>query len=234
MADLSDFLGHILEEITRARVFADAEAVRTAKRYASDPDGLLQYFAVPRLRLPNIEITAPMIVRTVPDGYVEQTNPDVLGPAVAGGVASVLTQQKIRISTAAITDLIKADPLLSKGILSQTAADTLSAQIGSQFKSTATRQKSAAAIHAEVVALIRQQIDETLKKLPRSPVGIGIDASTSAVKEFNVQAGQGANVLYVKMSISEDALEIEFERPAEPAPDGQPAPAPGIKRLTPE
>lgn len=234
MADLSDFLGHILEEITRARVLADAEAVRTAKRYAADPDGLLQYFAVPRLRLPNVEITAPVIVKLVPDGHVEKTDPDVLGPAVAGDVVNVLTQQKIRIAATAIIALIKADPSLSKGILNQTAADTLSAQIGSQIKPAATRQKSAAAIHAEVVGMIRKQIDETLKRLPRSPVGIGIDASSAAVKEFSVPAGQGASVLYVKMSISEDALEIEFERPAEPAPDGQPAPAPGIKRLTPE
>jgi hypothetical protein len=74
---------------------------------------------------------------------------------------------------------------------------------------------------------------KTLQALPRSPAGIGIDATTSAVKEFSTAAGQGANVLYVKMSISEDALEIEFEQPAEPVP-GQPPPPPVIKRLSPE
>jgi hypothetical protein len=234
MAELSDFLGHILEEITRARVSADAEAVRTAKRYAADPDKLLKYFPVPRVRLPNVEITAPMIVTVVPEGYVEKTDPDLLSQTVAADLLRMLTQQKIKISTAEITNVIKADPSLSKGYLSQSSADTLSVKIGNQIKTPASKVKSSKQIHAEVVALIRQQIVQTLQALPLSPVGIGIDAATSAVKEFNPPTGQGANVLYVKMSISEEALEIEFEQLSEPVPVGQPTPVPGIKRLSPE
>jgi hypothetical protein len=233
MADLSDFLGHILEEITRARVSADTEAVRTAKRYAADPDGLLKYFSVPRVRLPNVEITAPMIVKLVPDGHVERTNPDLLSQTVAADLLKMLTQQSIKISTGEIVSVIQADPSLSKGYLSQSSADTLSVQIGHQIKTPASREKSSEEIHAEVVSLIRQQIVRTLQTLPLSPVGIGIDATTSAVREFRSPAGQGADVLYVKMSISEEALEIEFEQPPEPAP-GQPTPVAGIKRLSPE
>lgn len=234
MAELSDFLGHILKEITRARVSADAEAVRTAKRYASDPDGLLRYFAVPRVRLPNIEITAPMIVSAVPEGYVEKTDPDLLSHTIAADLLKMLTQQKINISTAEIINVIKADPSLSKGYLSPSLADTLSIKIGDRIKPSASREKNSEAIHAKVISLIREQIVRTLQTLPLSPVGIGIDATTSAVREFNRTASQGANVLYVKMSISEEALEIEFKELPEPVPDGQPTPMPEIKRLSPE
>ncbi len=234
MAELSEFLGHILEEITRARVSADVEAVRIAKKYASDPDGLLQCFPVPRMRLPNIEITAPMIVSILPDGYVEKTDPGLLSHTLAADLLKMLTQHKIRINTTEIINIIKADPLLSKGYLSQSAADTLSIQIGDLIKTAASRVKDWEAIHAEVVAHIREQIDLTLKTLPLSPVGIGIDATTSAVSEFNRTASQGSNVLYVKMSISEEALEIEFKEPSEPVPPGQPTPLPEIKRLSPE
>jgi hypothetical protein len=234
MAELSDFLGHILEEITRARVSADAEAVRTAKRYASDPDGLLRYFPVPRVRLPNVEITAPMIVSIVPEGHVEKTDPDLLSRTIAADLFKMLTRRKIKITTTEIIKIIKADPSLSKGYVSQSSADILSVQVGNQIKTPASKAKGSEEIHAEVVALIRQQIALTLQTLPLSPVGIGIDARTSVVKEFSQPAGQGANVLYVKMSISEDALEIEFEQPSEPVPDGKPPSLPGIKRLSPE
>lgn len=234
MAELSDFLGHILEEVTRARVLADAEAVRIAKRYASDPDGLLRYFPVPRVRLPNVEITAPMIVSIVPEGHVEKTDPDLLSGTIAADLLKILIRRKIKITTTEIANVIKADPSLSKGYLSQSSADTLSVQIGDRIKTPASRAKTSEEIHADVVSLIRQQIVQTLQTLPLSPVGIGIDARTSAVKEFSAPAGQGANVLYVKMSISEDALEIEFEQPSEPVPAGQPTPTPGIKRLSPE
>lgn len=234
MAELSDFLGHILAEITRARALADAEAVRTAKRYAADPDGLLKYFAVPRVRLPNVEITAPMVVTMVPEGQVEKTDPHLLSQTVAADILKMLTQQKIKVNTTEIINVIEADPALSKGYVSGSAADALSAKIGGRIETPASRERSTEEVHAEVVALIRRQIVQTLQALPRSPAGIGIDARTSAVKEFSAPAGQGAHVLYVKMTISEDALEIEFEQPSEPPPAGQPAPAPGIKRLSPE
>jgi hypothetical protein len=234
MAELADFLGHILEEITRARVSADAEAIRTAKRYASDPDGLLRYFPVPRLRLPNIEITAPLIVSTVPEGHLEKTDPQMLSQAVAADLVRVLTQREIRISTAEIIAVIKEDPSLSNGYVSQSSADTLSVQIGNRLKLPASDEKKSGDLHAEVVSLIRKQIVLTLNGLPLSPVGIGIDARTSAVKEANRSAGQGANVLYVKMSISEEALDIEFKEPPLPVTAGQPTPPPEIKRLSPE
>jgi hypothetical protein len=215
-------------------VSADAEAVRTAKQYAADPDGLLKHFAVPRVRLSNVEITAPMIVTIVPAGYVEKTDPDLLSQTVAADLLKMLTEHKIRVTTADIVKIIEADASLSKGYLSQSSVDSLSVKIGDQIKVPASRTKSSEQAHAEVAALIREQIGKTLQALPRSPVGIGIDATTSAVREFSRPAGQGANVLYVKMSISEEAMEIEFEQPPEPAPDGKPAPAPGIKRLSPE
>ena len=233
MADLSDFLGHVLEEITRARVLADLEAVRTAKSYASDPDGLLQYFAVPRLRLPNVEITAPMIVTLVPAGAAARTDPDILSRTVSEEIWKFLTGRKIRITIDTIVSVIKADPSLSKGYLEASSADTLSAGIGNQFKVQATKTQSAEAGHAAVVAVVREQLTRILQSLPHAPVGIGIDATTSTVREFASPAGEGAKVVYVKMSISEEALEIEFEPPPEAVP-GEPAAAPKIRRLSPE
>src|SRR3989442_8134315 len=60
MPYLGDYLGHLLSEITTARVQADLESVRIADLYASHP--LLRHMAVPRFRLPNVTIDAPVVI----------------------------------------------------------------------------------------------------------------------------------------------------------------------------
>ena len=63
MPYLGDYLGHLLSEITNARVQADLESVRVADLYASHP--LLKHMAVPRFRLPTITIDAPVVMRNM-------------------------------------------------------------------------------------------------------------------------------------------------------------------------
>jgi hypothetical protein len=97
MADLSEYLGHLLCEVTRARVMADQEAVRVARAYASDGGGLLRYFPVPRVRLPELEITVPVAVREIPEGYVETTAADMttFAKTLAAELGRVLTAQSL-------------------------------------------------------------------------------------------------------------------------------------------
>jgi len=221
MAELSDFLGHLLEEVTRARVQADFESIRVAKIYAADD--LLKTFAIPRMRLPNIEITAPVVIIDVPEGYMEKTDPNLLSQSVAKDVQQILTQNKKRLAITEIVKIIKEDASLSQGYLNETSADILSSKIGNQIKSSAE-------VHKQVVQLIHDQLIKTFQNLPRTTMGIEINAKTSAIKEFSQTAGQGANVIYFKMSITEDAMEIELKDPSEPVSNGQS----NIKRLLPE
>jgi hypothetical protein len=131
-------------------------------------------------------------------------------------------------------DIIKEDEFLSKGCLNETSVDTLSIKIGNQIKGTELKLTSSANVHKQVVSLIREQLIKTFNILPRKPLGIGINPKTSVIKEFNQATGQGgANVLYFKMSITEEALEIDFKDPSEPVPD-LPKTQPIIKRLSPE
>ena len=228
MPELSDFLGHILEEITRARIQADLEALRTARMYASDENGLLKNFAVPRMRLPNIEISAPVIITDVPEGYVEKTDPDLLSQTVANDLVTMLSERKIKIDIAQITKMIRANELLSKGYIGETSADTLSKNIGNQIR-LGTKGRSAGNVHKQVVSLIHEQLIKTFSALPRKPLGISIDPKTSAIREYNRTGGQSANVVYFKLSITEEALEINFKDPSELA-EGESK----IKRLVPE
>lgn len=60
MPHLGDFLGHVLSEITIARMQADLEALRVADFYASHP--LLRTMPVPRFRLPDVEVDIPIVI----------------------------------------------------------------------------------------------------------------------------------------------------------------------------
>ncbi len=65
MPYLGDYLGHLLSEITIARMQADLEAVRVAELYASHP--LLRTFPVPHFRLPDVDLDLPVVIKQVED-----------------------------------------------------------------------------------------------------------------------------------------------------------------------
>jgi hypothetical protein len=65
MPYLGDFLGHLLAEITMARVHADQEALRIAEMYAAHP--LLRSMPVPRFRLPTVTLDIPVAVEKMPE-----------------------------------------------------------------------------------------------------------------------------------------------------------------------
>ena len=61
MANLGDYIGQLLSEITIARMHADLEAVRVAELYAGHP--LLRHMPVPRFRLPDVQIDVPVVIK---------------------------------------------------------------------------------------------------------------------------------------------------------------------------
>jgi hypothetical protein len=84
MPFLGDYLGHLLSEITMARVQADLEAVRVAELYASHP--LLKNMAVPRFRLPTITLDVPVSVASMEEAKA--------GESPRGGVALPVLRER--------------------------------------------------------------------------------------------------------------------------------------------
>ena len=58
MPTLNEYLGGIFSSITDARVMADVQTVQVAEQYARHD--LLKHFAVPRMRIGDIELTKPV------------------------------------------------------------------------------------------------------------------------------------------------------------------------------
>lgn len=235
MADLSEYLGHLLCEVTRARVMADAEAVRTAARYLGDGSSLLRHFPVPRMRLPELEITVPVVVNEVPDGYTEQTDADprLFSRLLAENLAPVLSRQGLKLDTGEITRIILEDRQLSRGHLSEDVPELLSRQLQERVRMvsrtsgrTAARETALPAERfQEISVILREQIARTVESLPRRPAGIAVDARTSAVKNVG-DVGLAVNI---KLIIREESLEILLDDPGEGGSG-----APRIGRLVPE
>ena len=57
---LSDYVGFIFSEITRARVIADNASREIALKYAEDE--VLKNFSVPRFKIPEMELTIPVVI----------------------------------------------------------------------------------------------------------------------------------------------------------------------------
>ena len=76
---LGDYLGQLLSEITIARMHADLETVRLAELYATHP--LLKNFPVPHVRLPDVELELPVLIKTSEEAHPGQ-------PPRGGGLRS--------------------------------------------------------------------------------------------------------------------------------------------------
>lgn len=242
MSELSETLGHLLCEITRARMAADREAVRIARQYAEEADGLLRHFPVPRMRLPALELTLPVVVSHIPEGYVTQVAPDMLVTALSGRLKDALKALSIHVSTAEIRKIVRADPNLSQGLVDEQLASQLTGQLYDHTRRQLERRTSKAAATGaaeavppvgtsaerfkQIAAIIRTEVNHTLDALPQRPIGISVDARTQQVKETSQG---GSFCLNLKLNVTEDGLDMLFEE-AQPGQDGRPA----LSRLMPE
>ena len=60
MIPLSDYLGFIFSEITRAREIADRTSAQIAKVYSEDP--VMKFFSVPRFKIPEMALSIPVLI----------------------------------------------------------------------------------------------------------------------------------------------------------------------------
>lgn len=97
MPPLSEFLGHLMSEVVRARALADAESVRVAEMYAADP--LLRHLSVPRFRLPDLTIDVPMVINRIEGGSPAQ--PPMERPTLRKLFETIVMEQLERLGAKA-------------------------------------------------------------------------------------------------------------------------------------
>ncbi|WP_298507726.1 hypothetical protein [uncultured Kordia sp.] len=78
MITLKDYIGKIYKEVTNAKVQSDIETLAIAQEYIQNP--MLKHFAVPNIRIKDMELTIPVAVdttQTVTREYTEREIQDV-------------------------------------------------------------------------------------------------------------------------------------------------------------
>lgn len=240
MSELSETLGHLLCEITRARMAADRESVRIARQYAEVEGGLLRHFPVPRMRMPQLELTLPVVVSHIPEGYVTKVASDRLVSALSGNLKEALKAHSIHVSTNEISKIVRADPNLSHGLVDEQLSSKLTEKLHDHTRRLVERKVAKAAAgndeaaqasqsaerFKQIAAIIRTEVNRTLDALPQRPIGISVDARTQQVKEVNQG---GSFCINLKLNVTEECLDMLFED-SEP---GQDKPPP-LSRLVPE
>lgn len=210
MTNLGDYLGQLMSEVVMARVQADLETVRVAELYASHP--LLRHMAIPRVRLPEIEMEVPVVIAGSDDPR-EGESPRG-GPTAKDArkqfdklLQKHLSTNRVRLSadhrkalTSALDEAMdKPDIPVEVAVDTYRFADRLTkAAIGS-LSDTIGKEKASA---------VSKGLDEdarlTLLALRSPPPRISALVETAQVRE----AGPAESVTRLRLTIREDSMEL--------------------------
>lgn len=226
MPYLGDFLGLIMEEITKARVQADIETIRTADMYAQDD--LLKNMPVPRFRLPDLTFEIPIAIEGI-EKDVNFTQPgillnfnrmlsiflEVLIEKTKEGFLKELIQnnmERLKTSLSKKMESIKKQPDGSKDV--KYIANELIAAAGKILTQLAREIKQLKKCKDEIEKIlsdIRQHIYNVFNKLKPHPIKVPervrIIVTTSKLKELAAIS----NLPHLVLKIHEEGMEALLE-----------------------
>lgn len=212
MPYLGDYIGHLLSEVTIARMQADIEAVRVAELYASHP--LLRNMPVPHFRLPNLDMEVPVVIKQVeeqPAGEPPRGTPPLeeMRKTFDAVVAKGLSDERIR-PTAQHTKKLQSALDQKMASLAQPAAVAVDVnRVADELASTASQALTESG--GPVDPARRQEVEEKLKaatrleflKLRKPPPRLQVLVTTSEIRE----AGPSEIITRISLKITEEAFE---------------------------
>lgn len=222
MADLSEFLGNLVSSISESRVNSDLQSVRIAKQYATD--NLLQHFAVPRMRIENVELTIPIAIDDIQTKQINNT----LDPIDNISFSSITYQQILK--TISIDSLPSTISRVFKAKINESIKE-LESQINiNQIKNSLLNYSNKItemvminieSIHKtlnikitnkEQLALIQKGLVKNLQDNLKDE--IKITQNNSILSDYNVIVESSKlreikpeNIIMIKMNISEQGME---------------------------
>jgi len=198
---LGDYLGQLMSELAMARMQADLETVRLAELYAAHP--LLRTMPVPHLRLPNVDLDVPVLVKQSqaprpgesPRGgarldALRAKFEEVLDRHL-GGAAALTPVEKTRLR-ASLDERIRATP-------AETAVDVH--KLADDFLERAAQ--SVGAKHPTLRDELRDKVRLEFLKLRSAPPRLDALVTSSELRE----AGTPDNIVRVRLKISEEGVE---------------------------
>ena len=214
MPFLGDYIGHLLSEVTIARMHADLEAVRVAELYASHP--LLRNMPVPHFRLPEMNMDVPVVIKQVEEPRGDQ--PPRGGPQLTDlrkKFDQVLTQHLTREGVEIKPELKRTlKTTLDARMANLTQPPEISVdvnRVADDFSATSLEflKDVGPSVGADPARMRKLEVDlkaatrlEFLK-LRQPPPRLNVLATTQEVRE----AGPGEIVTRIKLRVTEEAFE---------------------------
>jgi len=223
MADLGDLLGTMMVSLVRARQLADEATAAVAERYRQHP--LLEGMSVPRVRVPELTVEVPVLLKQDDPGEPAEPNPpefiaaevvkslqatagqagvrlpDGFGPRLAGQLRTDLVAFRPPVPLAvAAPHLVPAAmlPVPPREAVARAAENAVMKALGAEGVQNLTTESKAA-----LLAAVRQRAADVAEKKPGRPPSLLASVVTSEVKE---QAG-AANATRVWLTLREEGLE---------------------------
>jgi hypothetical protein len=214
MPYLGDYLGHLLSEITTARVQADLETVRVAELYASHP--LLKHLPVPHFRLPMVTVEVPVAIKEMEEAKGDSPRGGVLLPNLIENFHRLLEvhleRARIKLPDAQRVTLSQALNETISRLAQPPYVSTSVTYIADELVSTATEFLSD--LKGEKGAIEQGQIEKVLDELKAAarleflnlrtlPPRLHVLVTTAELRE----AGPHEVLARLHLSISEEAVE---------------------------
>jgi hypothetical protein len=208
--NLGDYLGHLISEITIARMQADIEAVRVAELYSSHP--LLRNMPIPHFRLPTVELDVPVAVKKMEETQLEKAprgTPTLAQTRVVFDkvLAKTLSEERIRLKPEQTTTLKKA---LDRKTVSLTQPAEVAVdvnRVAKELSSTASKMLVSSGLDVDAKSRLEQKISELARieflKLRKPPTRLQVLVNTSEIRE----AGPTEVITRIHLKITEEAFE---------------------------
>lgn len=215
MPYLGDYLGSLLEEVTRARVRADLEAVRVAEIYRSHP--LLRNFPIPRVRLPQVEMDVPVLVSEAPEDEHEGPNGgkidcESLGKSTVELLTSELRERGLKPTARDLDAMTRKLVKTARHLEDTTEHAMLVDKMASEFcreiptlvrKIRLAEQKLSDKDMKAILEKVGASVKQTLTEHPPAPLRVRISPLTHQLKEV----GDPARLARIKLSLVEEGVE---------------------------
>lgn len=214
MPYLGEFIGHLLSELTNARVQADQETLRLAEIYAGDP--IMKNMPIPRFRLPNVTIKVPVAVKEIESAPGEAVTKEQALDSIRRSVDKLLEAQSkqsgIRLFSAekkeiktSLDNIIQnfktaeKVPLRITPVTEQLVAAIVGVLRKSPEKASAVKPASMERFANDLKSAMQRDFTQFLTKPPR----LNVLATTAELKE----AGPIDILVQLEFTISEEGME---------------------------
>ncbi len=212
MPYLGDYIGHLLSEITIARMNADVETVRVAELYAAHP--LLRNMPVPHFRLPSVEVDVPVVVSQMEEqraGELPRGAPILadMRKAFDRVLTKQLSEERVRLRPA---HKRKLKSVLDKRVVSLTQPIEIAIDVNRVADELASAASGTLTeFGGPVDPARRPKLEEKLKeaarveflKLRKPPTRLQVLVTTAEIRE----AGPSEVITRLHLKITEEAFE---------------------------